>query len=313
MCNRDSFETLLGFGNAGESLRFEWRTLEAMGIAPELPTRLGLFREVGIGSTVECRACERHVPVLPRETNGGVELFADCPECGVFPLMPFEQKFWQLDYTPLLEAARMSLRCSGAMSEPVSDALWNLGRAALAGQSRSVFVCAGINSVKNAEIRSHLPPGRTPVLLVIGDLPRPGKLDGFPADNIFQISTLAAIEDGEIKIDVAAISSQLGIPIPAEPAPRPPRKNSIIGDLIVKLKTELRQYMLGNYSAYLQAERSNREYELPQLRQIDLAVMFKVDKSYITRAMAKDRELKILFESAGSLKATLAYGSKAVR
>ena len=69
--------------------------------------------------------------------------------------------------------------------------------------------------------------------------------------------------------------------------------------------------MKGNYSALLQAERSNTDYEFPELKQSDLAVMFDVPRVYIKRAMDQDLELRTLFDAANNRNSTMAYASKA--
>lgn len=312
MCNHDCFETLLGFGNAGEAMRLNHRTLDIMGIDPALGMQIGLLTETSIGSTVECAGCEAYIPVQPRQTGDGIALFADCPECGVYRLSTLECKLWQVDFSPLLEAARTALCCSGKVSELIPGSLWNLGRSALAGQSREVFACAGINTVRNKEILPQLPLGKTQILLVIGNAPRPEKLGAFSPDRVFLFADMAYFDGEKICFDVSGIQSQLGI-LPAldAPAAQAPGRNSKIGDLTIKLKTELRQYMLGNYSAVMQSERGNREFDFPELKQSDLARMLNVPRVYIKRAIEADLELKTLFASANNRNSTMAYGHKA--
>jgi len=312
MYNPDCFEQILGFGNAGHALAFNYITMDAMGINYSVLTKLGFLREKSIGSTVECSGCGMSVPVLPRTQDGGVVLYADCMECGIYQLSPLECKHWLVDFSPLLNAARTAMRCSGSSTELVPDALWSLGRAALAGQSREVFACAGINTVHNKEILAQLPLGKTQILLIIGNAPRPEKLGGFSPDRVFLFSDLAHLDGETICIDASHIESQLGIlPVLDAPAVKPPGKNSKIGDLVIKLKDEIRQYMRGNYSAVMQAERSNRDFDFPELKQSDLARMFSVERVYIKRAMEADMELRTLFAAANNRNSTMAYGHKA--
>ena len=119
-------------------------------------------------------------------------------------------------------------------------------------------------------------------------------------------------EEGKIIFDASHIHAQV-VTLTAleEPPAKSPGKNSKIGNLIIKLKQELREYMKGNYSALLQAERSNTDYEFPELKQSDLAVMFDVPRVYIKRAMDQDLELRTLFDAANNRNSTMAYASKA--
>jgi hypothetical protein len=175
-----------------------------------------------------------------------------------------------------------------------------------------LFACAGINSYHNDEIMKHLPEGKTPILLIFGDKIFLHKLGKFSADRVFKFSHLARMEEGKIIFDASHIHAQVGTLTALEESPaKSPGKNSKIGNLIIRLKQELREYMKGNYSALLQAERSNTDYEFPELKQSDLAVMLDVPRVYIKRAMDQDLELRTLFDAANNRNSTMAYASKA--
>ncbi len=157
-----------------------------------------------------------------------------------------------------------------------------------------------------------LATGKTPLLLVLGSAPRPENLGTFSPDRVFLFSDLTVIADGKIHFDASIIQAQLGtLPALAEPARKTVGRNSKIGDLIIKLKAELREYMRGNYSAVMQAERHNRMYDFPEIKQSDLARMLGVERVYIKRALDTDLELKTLFASANNRNSTLAYGHRA--
>lgn len=314
MCNRDSFDLLLGFGNAGESVSLNWRTLSDMNVDIEAMTNLGMLREIGAGSHVECAGCGGYIPVLPRGVEGEVVLFADCPECGMYKLAALELKLWRLDFTPLLHAVRRDLSCSGAFEELIPDVLWSLGRAAVAGQSRGVFVSGGINSRRNAEIIACLPEGKTPILLVIGDAPRQGKLGSFQPDRVFAVSELVHFEVNRIAVDVAAVAAQLDTVRDKSPEMPPPAgKNAKVGDLAIKLKNELRHFMCGIYSAMEHAERSTGDYCFNGVRQTELAAAVGATPVAVNRALKKDMELKALFDAANNPRTAYAYGKKAMK
>lgn len=311
MSNSDCFEQFLGFGNIAEALAFNYRELDGMGLDAAPLLRLGLLVETRIGSSVECAGCGVSVPVSPRTQDDGIKLLADCPECGVYQLSPLESKLWKVNFIPLFEAARKSLRCSGKLTELIPNALWSLGRSALAGQSREVFISAGINTMRNNKILAKLPEGKTPLLLILGDAPYPEKLGAFSSDRVFLISDIVSFEDEKISFDVSAIQVQLGmLPALEEPTPKAIGKNSKIGDLIIKLKDELRQYMRGVYSAMDQAERSGNDYKFVGIKQNELAAAIGSTPVAVTRAMKKDMELKALFDAANNPRTAFTYGRK---
>jgi len=312
MCNRTSFEILLDFGSVAEEFLLDCYDLSSLHMNSDELTAVGLLRKQPIGKKVRCRDCDSTIPVVARERKTGIILYGDCPECGFYELEPEEQVLWRIDYTPLFEAARKSLGCSGEIAEIVPTALWSLGRAPIAGQSREIFACAGINTYRNPEIMPHIPDGKTPILLILGNAPIPEKLGSFSSDRVFNFSHLARLENKEIVFDSSHIRSLIAALPALEPPPaKAPGKNSKIGDLAVKLKQTLREHMKGVYSAMLQAERSNTDYVFPELRQSDLAKMYNVPRVYIKRAIDSDLELRTLLESANNRDSTMAYGAKA--
>ena len=312
MCNQNSFEILLGFGCVPEVMDLDCPSLETTRIVPEEWEKIGMLRKRPVDRMVRCRYCDTFVPFHVQESIDGIVMRADCCVCGMYELYPEEKVVWRIDYTPVFQSARQNLNCSGEIVEILPHALWSLGRAPICGQSREIFACAGINSYYNDEIMKHLPEGKTPILLIFGDKVLPHKLGKFSADRVFKISHLARMEEGKIIFDASHIHAQVGTLTALEESPaKSPGKNSKVGDLIIKLKKELREYMKGNYSALLQAERSNTDYEFPELKQSDLAVMFDVPRVYIKRAMDQDLELRTLFDAANNRNSTMAYASKA--
>ena len=312
MCNRTSFDILLDFGSVAEELVLDCYDLSSLHINQDELASVGLLRKQPIGKTVRCRDCDSSIPVAARERKTGIVLYGDCRECGLYELEPEEQVLWRIDYTPLFEAARKSLACTGEITEIIPFALWSLGRAPLVGQSREIFACAGINTDRNQEIVPHIPDGKTPILLILGNAPIPEKLGSFSSDRVFNFSHLARLENSEIVFDSSHILSMIATLPALEPPPaKAPGKNSKIGDLAIKLKQTLREHMKGVYSAILQAERSNTDYVFPELRQSDLAKMYNVPRVYIKRAVDSDLELRTLLESANNRDSTMAYGSRA--
>lgn len=90
-------------------------------------------------------------------------------------------------------------------------------------------------------------------------------------------------------------------------------KNSKIGDVIIKLKAELRQFMCGVYSEFSQAERSGKDPRFAGIRQNELAAAANVSSVMVNRALKKDMELKALFDAANNPGAAYAYGRRVMK
>ena len=86
-----------------------------------------------------------------------------------------------------------------------------------------------------------------------------------------------------------------------------------IGDVIIKLKAELRQFMCGVYSEFSQAERSGKDPRFAGIRQNELAAAANVSSVMVNRALKKDMELKALFDAANNPGAAYAYGRRAMK
>lgn len=315
MYSQISFETLLNFGSVPGNADLDYYALEANHLEPEEWSELGMLKKRPIGSTVCCRGCGSSAAVTVRDSESGIRVCADCHECGVYELFPEEKVLWRVNFTPVFESTRKALNCSGGIMEIVPDALWSLGRAPIGGQSREIFACAGINTYRNPEILDRLPNGKTPILLVLGDPPRPYKLGMFPPDQVFCFSQMARIEDGKIVFESSILHSQVAAPSSSEPLRRKVSsgKNSKIGDAIIKLKTELRQFMCGVYSEVSHAERSGKEPRFLGIRQNELAAAANVSTVMVNRALKKDMELKALFDAANDRGTAYAYGRRAMK
>ena len=307
-----SFETVLSFGSCVGPIFLDWYLLDCHHVNPDELAPVGLLKKKPVGETIRCRGCHDFIPMVPLEDKDGIKLYGDCHECGLYDLFEEEKFEWQIDYSPIFEEARKMLSCGGSITEIVPDMLWNLGRAPICGQSREIYACSGINTRYNLKIISNLPQGKTPLLLVLGENPRPEKLGHFSPDRVFNFSNMTKLENGRIVFDSSHILSQIAtLQVLEPPSEKTPGKNSKIGDLTIKLKQTLREHMKGVYSAMLQAERSNTDYVFPELRQSDLAKMYNVPRVYIKRAVDSDLELRTLLESANNRDSTMAYGTKA--
>ena len=123
------------------------------------------------------------------------------------------------------------------------------------------------------------------------------------------------IEDGKIVFETSCLHSQGMTPTVSGTSSRKlsSGKNSKIGDVIIKLKAELRQFMCGVYSEFSQAERSGKEPLFAGIRQNELAAAANVSSVMVNRALKKDMELKALFDAANNPGAAYAYGRRVMK
>ena len=309
-----SFEMVLTYGGCVGPILLDWYKLDSHHVNPDELAPVGLLKKKPVGEVIRCRGCHDFIRMIPLEDDDGINLYGDCQECGLYELFEEEKFQWQVDYSPIFEEARKMLSCGGSITEIVPDMLWNLGRAPICGQSREIYACSGINTRYNSKIISNLPQGKTPLLLVLGGNPKPENLGHFSPDRVFNFSHMTKLENGRIIFDPTHIQNNAGC---AASADVPPKKasgrNSMIGDVIIKLKAELRQFMQGVYSDFEQAEKFGREPVFDGIKQNQLAVLAGVTPVIVNRALKKDMELKALFDTANNPRTAYAYGSKAQR
>ncbi len=313
MRSRLCFEYLMALGNGTSSLLLD-RDLDEYEDRPAMENA-GLLKPVDLNGRTVCPDCGTMLPyTITHDADGKRIPLASCPNCGVFSPSSMDFRAWSVDYTPIISAAAKYLNCSGQIAEILPEVLWNLGRAPVAGQSREIFVARSLCAQHVAEnISRMLPENRTAVLLVIGNIP-PLPFSGFDAGRIFPIKDFCVpTEDGFI-FDSASVIAKMRTVIENRPQKaKAPGRHSKMGDLLIKLKAELRQYMIGVYGAIEQAESAGRDYDFQQIKQVELARMTDVDKYTITRALQTDLELKALFDAARNRASVCAYGRKAIR
>ena len=174
-----------------------------------------------------------------------------------------------------------------------------LGRCALAGQSRVIYVARGINSGMNRTIVDKLPENKTSLLFVFGSLPEKGMCGTFDADKVFSINSLVTLEETGFSVNTAPVKEALDILNPIkEMKKRGPGRNAKIGDLQVKLKKRLLNWIHGVYSAIEHHERTGTDYTFHVITQKELAEQFEVDPSMVCRAIKGDGDLKLLLDIA---------------
>jgi hypothetical protein len=177
----------------------------------EALTKVGLLREGRTASRVTCDACgESHVQeVTPvRYRDGTVRFFIRCPEHGRVEVDRSDLLQWSVDFKSIVQFLAAELATEGDVQERVPRRVWQIGRAALAGRSRPVWMGRGLSWPNASTLSGFLPAGKSPVLLVLGGAPRAGVLS-LPPDSVVSLGQVLTLSGGEFDLDKRAIEDQL--------------------------------------------------------------------------------------------------------
>ncbi len=105
--------------------------------------KLGLLVAGGMSAAVGCEACEHdHAEWIEavRGPDGEERFFIDCPEKGRVEVARRRLQHWAVDFTPLARGVKEGLRGFGILEAVVPGRLWRLGKAALAGRTRDLWM-----------------------------------------------------------------------------------------------------------------------------------------------------------------------------
>ena len=125
------------------------------GVPPETVARLtvlGILRQAAPAAHVVCDGCDgghvERVISIPYP-DGQTRFFIRCPENGRIEVTRNRLLQWSVDYTPLLAALAKALAVQGTLDEIVPNRIWSLGRASLAGKSKTVWAARGLACVSD--------------------------------------------------------------------------------------------------------------------------------------------------------------------
>lgn len=250
----------------------------------------GLLQETQPSRIVECDGCEDgHVEEVQQVnySDGKRRFFISCPECACVEVDPKRLRQWIPDYSKVAELLHKGLNCKGSIQAMVPQTLWNVGRAALAGQSRPVWLARVIGD----EIKQKLPTGKQPILFTI--FPQHSEVDCFEPDRTFQVSQLITIEEGQIYFDSDAVQKQLESILQQSFPQKKAKRRETRATTIDALKKEIRAEILSRKSALSQ----DWDVNLPAPEQKHFAKLLEVSPASIHRALNdNDKELKILWD-----------------
>lgn len=188
--------------------------------------------------------------------------------------------------------------------------IWNLGRAALGGKSRTLWMARGFAWSDALQLKKALPMGRSPVLFFLGQ-PLETGLINIPAESIIDLKTIMRIEHDKLIVDKDAVDCQLRQENAGLVRKKtPPKMRARRTALIDALKQELRKHLrAARDHAYATRKKTGIAELLPRPTQKHLAVMLNTDVSNISRAIndGRDRELKLYWDGANNLSQVMAF------
>ena len=274
---------------------------------------LGLLKQSTTVRHVTCLDCtDQHVEeVLPiKSPDGCTRFFIRCPENGRIEVSRERLLQWTVDYTPLQQALKAAFSAIGAPEEVAPGRIWNLGRAALGGKSRTLWMARGFAWSDALQLKKALPVGRSPVLFFLGQPPETGLID-IPAESIIDLKTIMRIEHDELIVDKDAVDCQLrSVDTTQTRMKTPPKKRAVRAALIDAIKKELKEHLRSAHDhAHVTLEKKGEAELLPPPTQKQLAKHLNVHESSISRAIKdkSDREMPILWEIANDVSQILKF------
>ena len=274
---------------------------------------LGLLRETHTARHVTCLDCaEQHVEevwsvICP---DGCTRFFIRCPENGRIEVGRERLLQWAIDYTPLQQALISAFSAIGDPEEVAPGRIWNLGRAALGGKSRTLWMARGLSWPDSQQLKEALPTGRSPVIFFLGQPPMPGLTD-IPPESIINLKTIARIEHDKLVVDKDAVDYQFGQINASQPGKKtPPKKRTTRATLIDAIKKELKEHLRSAHDhAHVTLEKNGEASLLPPPTQKQFAKQLKAHESSISRAIKdkSDKEMAILWEIANDVSQVLKF------
>jgi hypothetical protein len=215
---------------------------------------------------------------------------------------------WTVDYLPLFLSLSSALSASTGVTEVFPGRVWNLGRAALAGKSRTIWAARGLAWTDAAKLVDVLPKGRSPVLFFLGQPPEDHLLQ-LPRESIIELRTVISLGDEGIVVDVDSIERQLVVEI-AEVAKKKLQKRASRAATIDAIKQALKEHLrAARDHAFNARDRGLGSALLPRPSQKQLAAQLSIHESSVSRAIndPSDKEIAILWEIADDLEQVMKF------
>lgn len=179
-----------------------------------------LVRRIEDAEWADCTACGEveDVSFLPNAPEPYPYIW--CREAGLLRVEPERLRQWTVDVARLAEALAAALSCAGRVEELVPGRVWLLGRTAVGGRSREVFLGRQLARHDGAAVVGgcrRLLAGVAPVVLVAGVIPEPGVWSG-DAPPVVALPSLVTLEARGLTADRAYLESALAAHLPPKVA-----------------------------------------------------------------------------------------------
>jgi len=272
---------------------------------------LGLVKQAATATHVVCDACaEGHVEEVDRivYSEHVTRFFITCPENGRVEVPRERLMQWAVDYLPLFLSLSSALSASIGVTEVFPGRVWNLGRVALSGKSRTIWAARGLGWPDATQLVDVLPKGRSPVLFFLGQ-PPDGNLLQIPCESVIELRTVISLCDEGIAVDVDGIERQLVGETP-EVAMKKLRKRASRAATVDAIKQALREHLrAARDHAFNSRNRGSGSALLPRPSQKQLAAQLKIHESSVSRAIndPSDKEIAILWKAANDLEQVMQF------
>jgi len=266
---------------------------------------MGVLRPAQTARHVVCEDCgEDHVmDVTPAGCgNGGGHFFAVCPRHGRIEIDRERLLQWSVDFGSVIAALMPGLGASGPMREVICGRAWDVGRVALAGQSRPLWVVRGLSWPDGRSVAETIPKGRSPVVFLLGACAFVS-LPDVPSDSVFDLRAVVRLEAGAIIVDREAVDSQLRSSVPAVVA-KTAKKRATRTAAIDSIKRALRVHLrAARDHAFDTENRRDKAELLPRPTESELAEQLGLGVWSVSRALndPDDREIRVLWKMANDV------------
>lgn len=173
----------------------------------------GLLRPIAGALSIECDACgEGHIEEVQFVAAAPGRAYITCPENGRVRVDEARLRQWDIDFTRLTESLAAALAVAGRVEELVASRLWLLGKMAIGGRSRDVFLARGLGWHSGPQIIASAPrllAASCPLVLVPSAAPPLAIWNG-DARDVLTLSGLVSMNDGSLVVDRDYVESALG-------------------------------------------------------------------------------------------------------
>jgi hypothetical protein len=271
----------------------------------------GLLRETATPATAICPDCGERVDVhWPQRSAEEPRVFLSCGDCGPQSVPASDIACWRLDFTALLDQLVAAVGATGSREETVRGRVWRLGKARLAGATRSVYFARQLARHDAAQVVEDARFLAGAVVLVPKQIPPPYlQIQSLP--RLVRLVDCALWEDGLLAVDLSHVNGQFAPAEPAKAEEQPTKRGPRLA-LIEALRHALLEHLrAARDHAFATRGATGTPALLPRPSQDMLARQLGVHRSTISRCLEDPsaRQLQLLWEVAADLDRILGLGA----